>query len=177
MSDRFFRVPPRVDESPPVLAWDRVLSVPVIGFLATWDGTRGAGYEDLGLVLLNGETLNLTRPCQPFYCTSTTIHASFLHDLTQEPVAQEDLAERCLKNLIYCDCEESGRRQFFAVMEDGSYVTSYAAFNYTEFACASFRMWQPGLMSRLYWGRLDLTQKRFFNAWTHDRIDPFAVYR
>ena len=51
------------------------------------------------------------------------------------------------------------------------------AFNYTEFAIAPFRSWKAGEFSRLYWGRLELRAKPFYNAWNHSQVNPFALYR
>jgi hypothetical protein len=62
-------------------------------------------------------------------------------------------------------------------LDDGHYLTAYPAFNYTEFAYGSFEILRSGAQSRLSWGPLVLVQQEFRNAWTDERLDPFAIYR
>jgi hypothetical protein len=169
-----------VDETTqPFLPWQRVLGHPIRRLLATHDGTEGAVYATFGIEFETGEILNVQQPELPYQTDKTTEKAHPSHDLRDETVLPGTYVGRSLKSLIYYleDWGSMISRHYFAVLETGDYLTSYPAFNYTEFAIAPFRDWKPDESSRLYWGQLELRSKTFYNAWNHSQVNPFSVYR
>ena len=159
----------------PSLDWGSVLSSPITKTVATWDGTEGAVYQEFGIAFESGSTLNLTFPERCFRYDATTVPISFEDDLKPAKVPYESILGHTLRGLIYFDAGYA--LHHLAVLDDGHYLTSYHAMNYTEFAYGAFREWRTGATSRCYWRPLDLTSHRFFNSWTHERVDPFALYR
>lgn len=164
-----------VSKPSPILEWSRLLSVPIADLLGSWDGTEGAAYQELGIVLANGEILNLTCPERQFRRDASTVVVTFEDDLVDKEVPSDRILGHALKSLIYFDGVHG--RHHLAVLDDGHYLTAYPAFNYTEFAYGSFEACRSGPQSRLSWGPLVLAHQEFLNAWTHERLDPFVIYR
>lgn len=163
----------------PLLSWERTLGQPIRRLLATHDGTEGAVYARFGIEFRSGEILNIDCPENPYFTDKTTVEPNVLNDWDRSGVPRKSYIGRSLKNLIYFseNWGEQHRRHYFAVLDTGDYLTSYQAFNHTEFAFAPFRVWHEGGQCNLSWGPLELRSMRFFNAWNHTEMNPFALYK
>jgi len=187
----------------PLLTREEVLGQPITRLLGTWTGREGTASETFGIEFASGAILNVSLPEAPYRVDDTTRvvwpgYDLYEHEPSQklmeiqgeirlvaevtaeafehrEPPSPLHIEGKCLQNFVYY-LGGFPYRNYFAILESGEYLTAYLAFNYTEFASAHFRDWHRGMLSRLTWGSLDLTQQTFFDAWTHKRIDPFSLY-
>jgi hypothetical protein len=159
--------------SQPYLAWEHVLQQPIKRLVRKPAGVEGADYAYLGIEFYSGDILNLGMPHEEFEVCQVDYLVKPEHDLI-EGRRYSSLDGRNLRAVIYY--LDSSGPNYFAVLDDGSYLTSYHCFNYTAFAFAYFREWRSSDCSRLAWGRVQLRKEKFFNAWNHMQIDPFSVY-
>lgn len=164
----------------PCLSWEIVLQKPLKRLVRKHAGVTGADYAYLGIEFHAGEILNVSVPDQVFTLSEIDGLVEAEHDLAEGNL-YSDLDGMYLKSVIYCLHVPANPQflqypQYFAVLDNGAYLTSYNCFNYTAFAFAYFREWKSSDMSRFAWERLRLTELQFFNAWDHSQIDPFSVY-
>ncbi|RBP42465.1 hypothetical protein DES53_106173 [Roseimicrobium gellanilyticum] len=141
---------------------------------STCAGIEGANYRVVGIELENCVVLNLSHPHELYDIDSTTVHANFDHEFGDGELSSEQIAGSTLRALLYMYLP-TGRYLYVAILNDGTYLTANPAFNYTEFAFGHFDEWKPEAKSRLPYGNNEFLSLPFFNAWTHERVNPFAI--
>ena len=132
--------PPPRPRPTPILPWDDVLSIPITELVGSWDGTTGAMYQELGIGLANGHTLNLSFPERSFRFDDSSVPVVFGDDHIDAETPFSSIIGHTLRGLIYYDTGIS--LHHYAVLDNGHYLTRYVSFNYTEFAHGSFRAWR-----------------------------------
>lgn len=158
----------------PLWPWQKVLSQRIEAVHSTWDGVEGADYRVVGIELENRIVLNLSLPHELYHIDSTTVHASFNHEFENVKLTSEQLAGRTLRALLYVSYV-AGHFLHLAILDDGTYLLTHPGFYDTDFTFACFDEWKPDSRSHPLDGHGGFLTLQFFNAWTHERVNPFAI--
>lgn len=150
----------------PLLDWQTAYAHPIVRLVATVEDSIG----EFGLELTDGSIFNLWLPNRPFSINDsvgTPQAAPYGTCDSPDAIPAAAYVGQRLKNLIYHEVGWEGEgRRYFAVLEDGGFLTVDMVFTF-EFGLA--------YGTRSQWQTLRST--RFYNAWDHTQIKPAAVYR
>jgi len=151
-----------------------VLSQRIEAVHSSWDGVEGADYRVVGIELENRIVLNLSIPHELYHIDPSTVHAAFNHEFENRKLTSEQIAGRTLRALLYVSYV-AGHFLHMAILDDSTYLITHPGFYDTDFTFARFDDWEQHSKTPLPEGHGGFLSLSFFNAWTHERVNPFAI--